>query len=211
MLTTHQNEIVRIPIHETFQMTIQGEGYWAGTPVDFIRLAGCPVRCPWCDTGYADGGKHTPRLLRSLPELIAELRSPRVVISGGEPFIQPQLNALIAALHGANKRVSIETSGAVWQAVPDTVWVTLSPKAHVSRYPVAEPFWTRANEIKVVIATGTELEFYQPWLAQLSETPVCLQPEWNERDRTLPLILDLLKQHPHYRLSVQLHKLIGVK
>lgn len=41
-----------IPVHETFQETIQGEGYWSGTPCDFIRLSGCPVGCWFCDTGY---------------------------------------------------------------------------------------------------------------------------------------------------------------
>lgn len=43
----------KVLIHETFQNTIQGEGYWTGALVDFIRFYGCPVGCPWCDTGYA--------------------------------------------------------------------------------------------------------------------------------------------------------------
>lgn len=203
--------MTNIPIHETFQATIQGEGYWAGTPVDFIRLAGCPVGCPWCDTGYADGGKGLPRLLRSHEDLIAELQSPRVVISGGEPAIHPGLGALIASLQAANKQVHLETSGAFWQAIPDEVWVTLSPKAHVSRYPVEPNVWNRANEFKLVIATGDEIDFYQNWLEQFPSTPVFLQPEWTVRDRTLPLVLDLLHRYPHYRLSLQLHKFIGVQ
>jgi organic radical activating enzyme len=71
---------IKLPIHETFQSTVQGEGYWTGSLVDFIRLSGCPVRCPWCDTGYADGGANLPRLERSIGELLAEIKSPRVVI-----------------------------------------------------------------------------------------------------------------------------------
>lgn len=202
---------LEIPVHETFQSTIQGEGYWAGTPVDFIRLAGCPVGCPWCDTGYADGGINLPRQVRSFQDLITELRSPRVVISGGEPFIYAQLPALINTIEATGRRVSIETSGSFWQEISDSVWVTLSPKHHVSpKYPVVPLMWKRASEIKLVIETGTELEFYAEYLELNPQIPVFLQPEWTQRHRTLPLVLDLLKQLPHYRLSVQLHKYLNV-
>jgi 7-carboxy-7-deazaguanine synthase len=198
-----------IPIHETFQQTIQGEGYWAGTPVDFIRLAGCPVGCPWCDTGYAEGGADLPRQARRLDELIAELQSPRVVISGGEPFIHRQLPELVEAVIASGRGVAIETSGAFWQDVSPVAWVTLSPKEHISpRYPVRPQMWQRANEVKIVISSGTELDFYRSHL--IPETPIFLQPEWIDRDRTLPLVLELLRQFPIYRLSLQLHKFIGV-
>ena len=199
-----------IPIHETFQQTIQGEGYWAGTPVDFIRLAGCPVGCPWCDTGYADGGTGLSREVRPFEALIAELKSPRVVISGGEPFIHRQLPALVDAVVDSGRAVSIETSGAFWQTLCDEAWITLSPKQHVSPdYPVKPELWQRANEVKIVIASGDELELYRPYLK--SGTPVFLQPEWENRDRTLPKALELLNHFPAYRLSLQLHKLIGVE
>jgi 7-carboxy-7-deazaguanine synthase len=199
-----------IPIHETFQQTIQGEGYWAGTPVDFIRLAGCPVGCPWCDTGYADGGADLPRQVRRLDELVAELRSPRVVISGGEPFIHAQLPDLVAAVIASGRGVAIETSGAFWQEVSPDAWITLSPKEQVSpRYPVKPQMWQRANEIKIVISTGAELDAYQQYF--IPGIPVFLQPEWVDRDRTLPLVLKLLQQFPAYRLSLQIHKFIGVE
>ncbi len=201
----------KIAIHETFQNTIQGEGYWAGTPVDFIRLAGCPVQCHYCDTGYANGGVGLPRTVRSFEELIAELRSPRVVISGGEPFIYPQLPDLILCLEATNHTVSIETSGSFWQPISSSVWVTLSPKEHLSpQYPVVPQMWERANEIKLVIETGLELKYYAEYLPQKPTIPVFLQPEWTQRDYTLPLVLDLLKQYPYYRLSLQLHKYLGV-
>ena len=91
-------EVLQVPIHETFQSTVQGEGFWIGTLVDFIRLSGCPVRCSWCDTGYSDGGLNAPREMKSFTELLKELRSPRVVISGGEPFIHKQLPQLVQEL-----------------------------------------------------------------------------------------------------------------
>jgi 7-carboxy-7-deazaguanine synthase len=204
-------KIRSIPVHETFQQTVQGEGYWAGAVVDFIRLAGCPVGCPWCDTGYGDGGRSLPRIERDFTDLLAELQSPRVVISGGEPFIHHNLPDLMAAIAATGRQVSVETSGSFWQPIPDGVWMTLSPKEHLNpRYPVQPQIWQRANEVKLVISSGEELRFYQEALGQLQNIPVFLQPEWEERDRTLPLTLELLRQYPQYRLSVQLHKYIQV-
>ncbi|WP_341734200.1 7-carboxy-7-deazaguanine synthase QueE [Microcoleus sp. EPA2] len=202
---------VKFPIHETFQSTVQGEGYWTGTLVDFIRLAGCPVRCPWCDTGYSNGGKGLPAVSQSIAQLLAQLQSKRVVITGGEPFIHRDLPELIQALLAADKQVSIETSGAYWLDVSPQAWITLSPKEHVSpKYPVQELFWSRANEIKLVVSTGKEVEFYHKHLALNVDIPVFLQPEWNSKDAAIPIILELLKQNPNYRLSLQTHKFIGV-
>jgi 7-carboxy-7-deazaguanine synthase len=197
-------------VQETFGPTVQGEGFWAGTVVDFIRLYGCPVRCPYCDTGYADGGASLPWSRRRFTELLAGLKSPRVVISGGEPFVHSQLPGLIDAIEGTGRQVSIETSGAFWQPISDQAWVTLSPKAHLNpRYPVQSKIWKRASEVKIVIENGSELGFYQTYLPK--HVPIALQPEWEARERTLPLTLELLKTYPNYRLSVQLHKYIHVQ
>ena len=82
---------------------------------------------------------------------------------------------------------------------------------HVSaKYPVKQQFWSRANEIKLVISTGLELDFYQEYLTSNSSIPVYLQPEWNQRSKAIPLILKLLQQNPSYRLSLQTHKFIDV-
>ncbi len=203
---------VKLPIHETFQSTVQGEGYWTGTLVDFIRLAGCPVRCPWCDTGYSNGGKGLPAVSQSIAQLLAQLQSPRVVITGGEPFIHPDLPELVEALLACDKQVSIETSGAYWQDVSPLAWITLSPKEHISpKYPVQELFWTRSNEIKLVVSTGEEVKFYRNYLPINVEIPVFLQPEWNSKELAIPIVLELLKQNPSYRLSLQTHKFIGVQ
>lgn len=201
-----------IPIHECFQETVQGEGYWTGTPVDFIRLAGCPIGCAWCDTGYAEGGRELPRSMRTIDELVAELKSNRVIISGGEPFIHKQLPNLIIAIKRTGKQVSIETSGAFWLDVPEDTWITLSPKEHVSKYPVHPRFWGRVDEIKIIISTGNELDFYKDHLSlKKSSCQIFLQPEWNQREMTISKILEILKSQPTYRLSLQTHKLIGVR
>ncbi len=149
--------------------------------------------------------------MRSLSHLLDELKSPRVVISGGEPFIHNRLSDLVRALLDIGKQVSIETSGAFWQDVAPEAWITLSPKQHVSaHYPVQAHFWIRANEIKLVISTGEELDYYSDYLTAIPDRQIFLQPEWNTRDRAIPIILELLQQNPNYRLSLQTHKYIGI-
>ena len=201
------------PIHETFQSTVQGEGALAGTLVDFIRLYGCPVGCWFCDTGYSktdDYGRDIPSTQYTLEQLLGELRSPRVVISGGEPMVHRHLPKLVKAIENSNRQVSIETSGSRWQPVSDTTWVTLSPKEHLNAtFPVIPELWQRANEIKLIISDGKELDIYRDPLETVNGK-VFLQPEWTDYQYTLPLTLDLLRRYPQYRLSVQLHKLIGV-
>jgi organic radical activating enzyme len=199
------------PIHETFQQSIQGEGFWSGTPCDFIRLYGCPVGCWFCDTGYSskETGKPPTKTFKTIEDLIGELRSEHIVISGGEPFIHKELPELVEALNGADKFVAIETSGSFFQPVNDA-WITLSPKEHLNnRYPVLNELWGMANEIKIVISKGDEVDFYRSKLEDLN-IPIYLQPEWNYKKGTLPLTLELVKEHG-YRLSLQTHKIIGVQ
>jgi Organic radical activating enzymes len=120
-----------------------------------------------------NGGKDLPSVARSIAQLLAELQSPRVVITGGEPFIHGDLPELVEALLAADKQVSIETSGAYWLDVSPLAWITLSPKEHVNpKYRVQELFWTRANEIKLVVSTGEELEFYHNFLEKNVNIPV---------------------------------------
>ena len=202
----------KIPVQETFQETIQGEGYWVGASVDFIRLHGCPVGCPWCDQEYGNGGSHLPRSSMSIEKLLSQLCSPRVVISGGEPFIHKNLPLLVQAILDNEKEVSIETSGAFYQPVSNLCWITLSPKEHLNpNYKVCDRLLPMVNEIKIVIEDGTELEYYRDNLFKKSSCHrIYLQPEWTQRERTIPLTLNLLKEFPTARLSLQTHKYIGV-
>ena len=115
-------------------------------------------------------------------------------------------------IEDTGRQVSIETSGCYWQEISPHTWITLSPKQHISpKYPVVKQMWMRASEIKLVIETGKELEFYSKILWENNNTQVFLQPEWQSRNFSLPLVLELLQKYPSYRLSLQLHKYLGIQ
>jgi 7-carboxy-7-deazaguanine synthase len=200
-------------IHETFQQTVQGEGFHSGLMVDFIRLGGCTVGCLWCDTGYADGAVPEGLVRRPIDSLIAELKSDHCVISGGEPFQQARLPDLVDAIEASGRSVHIETSGVRWQEVSDSAWITLSPKEHVAGHVVDDRFWARANEIKIVVSSIEDFEFYQSrgYLAK-KLCPIFLQPQWTDLEKSIEVILEILAMSDlNMRLSLQSHKLIGVR
>ncbi len=109
--------------------SLQGEGFLAGTPSVFVRLAGCPLRCQWCDTKYAwskEAGRE-----QSIDEVIREVRDwpcNFVVITGGEPMINSELPELVQQLKATGKHITIETAGIAY--IPDMPCdlMSISPK-----------------------------------------------------------------------------------
>ena len=109
--------------------SLQGEGFLAGVPSVFIRVAGCPLRCKWCDTKYAWDGAAGEEL--TLDEIVAAVDSHPsrfVVITGGEPMVEPQLPALAQKLKDSGRHITIETAGIAF--VPDLPCdlMSISPK-----------------------------------------------------------------------------------
>jgi len=124
----HSNPIA-LSVHSIFK-TIQGEGPYAGSPAVFIRLAGCNLQCPGCDTDYTEGRETF--LVRNIIERVFELSGTRkglVIITGGEPFRQ-NLEVLINLLLLATYQVQIETNGTLAPGfhLPSAVDVVCSPK-----------------------------------------------------------------------------------
>ena len=205
---------MKIKIQETFQDTIQGEGFRAGTPADFIRLYGCPVGCFFCDTGYAfpDGDyykKKLPKKSMEIEEIVSELKSPLAVITGGEPFIHKSLPKLCEAILETGRMVSIETSGSSWKPIPDDVFVTLSPHEHISpKYPVLDIFWKRANEFKLVVYDKSEFEYYKNKLKEYKGLKY-FSPEHESSDSN-QFAMELLMANKDFKLSLQTHKFVGL-
>lgn len=205
-----------IPVQELLFQTIQGEGFYTGSVCDFIRLYGCPVGCYFCDTGYAEGTKPPSFTTINFDEL--NLESNHIVISGGEPMIHKNLPALCRFLLKKRKFVSIETSGAFWQPVPDDVWITLSPKEHLNKkMKVAPQLWRRADELKFVYSRNdNSISYYQDKYGHRLRKKLLkyIQPDWGynniSRKENVMATIEILKEFPEFKLSLQTHKLIGI-
>jgi organic radical activating enzyme len=182
--------------------SVQGEGTWTGTPAVFVRLAGCNLSCSFCDTDYA------LRFFASVEEVVARVRAeggdcPMVILTGGEPLAQTETPALIDALRADGRRVHIESNGTMPTELPDDVWLTVSPKERLTPAMAG-----RANEAKLIVDGRVPTE----WIGDFPcATPLFLQPEGN-KPSNVALAVEAAKRDPRrLRLSLQTHKLIGVR
>jgi organic radical activating enzyme len=213
-----------LSVVETFH-SLQGEGAHAGRSAFFIRLAGCSVGCPWCDTKHSWPAQSHPQ--RPLAELVAEVRLAAaagagfVVITGGEP-LEHDLGPLCAALAAAGLPLHLETSGV--NALSGRFdWITLSPKAH--RPPTAE-LVARCDELKVVVHGPADLDFALAMAAQSSLRPMAAPDPGLQGQSPGPLLLvqpgcdcpegqqlavAFVQARPDWRLSLQTHKWLGVR
>jgi 7-carboxy-7-deazaguanine synthase len=198
--------ITALPVMEHFY-TLQGEGVHQGKAAYFIRLAGCDVGCVWCDVKDSwDSTRHPLLEIDFLVEQVKQAGSPIAVITGGEPLLH-DLQELTRQLQDAGLKTHMETSGSSslsgsWD------WITLSPKKF--KPPIPEVV-IKANELKVVVFNKSDFEWAEKWAAQVS--PGCklyLQPEWDKAALVTPMIIDYIKAHPQWQLSLQIHKYINV-
>ncbi|OSP51029.1 7-carboxy-7-deazaguanine synthase QueE [Aeromonas hydrophila] len=219
------------PINEIFQ-TIQGEGVFTGLPAIFVRLQGCPVGCPWCDTRHtwvvdparevgvqavldcsneSDGWSKmsTAQILASFQQLGYQAR--HVVITGGEPCLY-DLQDLSAALIEAGYQVQIETSGTSEIQTHEQTWVTVSPKINMKGgLPVLVSALERANEIKHPVATERHVEELDALLATASlreNVVIALQPI-SQKPRATQLAMATCIAR-NWRLSIQTHKYLDI-
>lgn len=122
-------------INELFY-SLQGEGQFAGVPSVFIRVAGCPLRCRWCDTKYAlhdnAGNDYTIARIR---ELVEPYPTRHVVITGGEPMVHPQILKLTEAFAREDTHLTIETSGIRHVGGLNCDLMSISPKLRNSNPP----------------------------------------------------------------------------
>jgi len=115
-------------VNEIFY-SLQGEGFLAGVPSVFVRLAGCPLRCRWCDTKYAweeDAGRDCT--IVEIVETVCKHDCPFVVITGGEPMMDFQVRQLVKEFKALDKHITIETAGIAY--IPDIPCdvMSISPK-----------------------------------------------------------------------------------
>jgi 7-carboxy-7-deazaguanine synthase len=201
--------------------TLQGEGTHTGRPAVFCRFAGCNLWtgreedrasaiCSFCDTDFfgvgPDGGKF--RFADDLADAV-EARWPSVngqgkrfvVCTGGEPLLQLD-EAAIAALHARGFEVAIETNGTL-EPPPDVDWICVSPKAG------SETILRRGDELKLVypqLGAGPERfkgDRFDHFYLQPMDGP--------DLARNTELALEYCLAHPQWKLSLQTHKVIGIR
>ena len=199
--------LVTYPVMEHFY-TIQGEGAYTGYPAYFIRLGGCDVQCFWCDVKDSwDESKHPKITVDELAKEVLASEAKIVVITGGEPTIH-NLEALTKVLHSISVRTHIETSGSSL-LTGEFDWVTLSPKKFKAPLESIYPF---VDELKVVVLRKNDFEYGESHAVKCVETArFLLQPEWDNQDDSLPMIIDYVKRYPKWSISLQTHKFMGVR
>lgn len=187
--------------------TLQGEGLYTGVAAYFIRLGGCDVGCVWCDVKESwDASVHPVMTNVEIAQVASAHEGRLAVITGGEPAMH-NLAPLCDELHNAGFRIHIETSGA-HPLSGDIDFVTLSPKKF--KAPLDECL-RRANELKVVVFNKSDFEWAEQHAAKVGpDCKLYLQPEWGKRDVVSPMIIDYIKLHPKWQLSLQTHKYLNI-
>jgi len=187
--------------------TLQGEGMYSGQAAYFIRLGGCDVGCVWCDVKDSwDASKHPVMTVEEITTIASANPGRIAVITGGEPAMHNLVN-ICQSLHDAGFRVHIETSGA-HPLSGKLDWITLSPKKF--KAPLEENM-ELADELKIVVYNKSDFAWAEEHAAKVGKKcKLYLQPEWSRIDTMTPLIIDYIKQHPQWQLSLQTHKYINI-
>ena len=204
-------------IHEIYE-SVQGESTFAGRPCTFIRLAGCPLSCHYCDTPQAiptDSGSDCS--IKAIVEKVRAFGHSLVLVTGGEPLAQRNVIALLNSLLKEPVTVQLETAGAHdLSRVPDGVSIIMDIKTPASG-EVARNRWENishlktGDEIKFVINDREDYEWVKTVIRERSlaelKIPLLLSPAW----KMLPpaeLVAWMLKDRLPARLQIQQHKYI---
>jgi len=157
--------------------TVQGEGPFTGYPAVFLRLAGCNLgakdSCPWCDSYFALAASTVMTIESVLRAARSKWRGrqgePLLVLTGGEPLLQPAAPGLILALLVDGWQVQIETNGYFWPAelappVPSGLTVVVSPKVNIRQVypPLPAPLWLHASALKILVDSDPASPYHLP-------------------------------------------------
>jgi len=189
------------PINEIFT-SIQGEGFWTGLPVTFIRFAGCNLSCSFCDTDFSIREKLAPE---EIADRVSGFSARTLIFTGGEPLIHP-LADLVKILKIEGFKIHVETNGSI--AIPDRLfdWVTVSPKTN-------NPLVRKCDEVKILIKSGEIPQDRGISADHYFISP--LNPGLNEKslihEENLKYCIEYVLKNPKWRLNVQLHKYLGIK
>lgn len=191
---------MKYKVNEIFY-SLQGEGFWTGTPMVFVRFSGCNLKCPWCDTSHEDGEEMTADEIADAVNRINTGGTTRICLTGGEPLLQVDA-PLLDALHARNYLIHVETNGTLPR--PEMLdWVTMSPKG--------KTVLTNPDEIKVIYEGGApDLSKWEGLCKHLFLQP-CDTGDPAKNSEILAQAIHYVKQNPAWRLSLQTHKLLNIR
>ena len=191
-------------VNEIFY-SLQGEGYFVGTPAVFVRFSGCNLRCPFCDTQHA---KHTEMTISEIVAEIDRYPAETVILTGGEPSLVVD-KEMVEAIKAGHRFVAIETNGT--HQLPDNIdWITLSPKFDVEGQEGAKVVIPLCDELKVVYR-GQDLSQYDGIATNLRFLqPIDTGNDAMNRSICAATVRACL-ENPKWRLSLQIHKLLNIK
>ena len=181
--------------------SVQGEGMLTGTPSAFVRTSGCNLRCTWCDTPYASWSPEGVEM--SVAEVLADVRRhpcTHVVVTGGEPMIQPAIVELTNALHDSGLHITIETAGTAWAPVacdlmsispklanstPGGGWAAQHDRLRIQLEVLLELMGRYPYQLKFVIAEPGDLDEVRALIGTLGadRSRVILMPEGTDCNR----------------------------
>ncbi len=195
-----------LPLMEHFY-TVQGEGANAGKAAYFIRLGGCDVGCVWCDVKESwEASAHPLVSVAEMTDLVKASGAEAVVVTGGEPLMY-NLDKLASSLKSEGLEVWLETSGA-YPVSGNWDWIVFSPK----KFKAPDPdIFQKAHELKVVVYNKSDFDWAEKFADSVN--PSCklyMQPEWSREKEMSQLIVDYVKKHPRWRISLQTHKYLNI-
>ncbi|MBL0726005.1 MAG: 7-carboxy-7-deazaguanine synthase QueE [Alphaproteobacteria bacterium] len=199
--------------------TIQGEGVLSGCPAVFIRLQGCNLQCSFCDTSFDNGVRVQINHIVSNVTSISNSRTKLVVITGGEPFLQP-IEHLCKYLIKAGFTVQIETNGTIWRTLPKKVRIVCSPKfdTHGNITTLHSSLLKKLSCLKFLLSDSNPLYSKIPIALELQAKkigiPIYVQPLdegdmlKNKNNTKLTTEIALEKG---YNISLQIHKILDIE
>ncbi|MCX8473821.1 MAG: 7-carboxy-7-deazaguanine synthase QueE [Sediminibacterium sp.] len=198
---------VKLPVLEHFY-SLQGEGANQGKPCYFIRLSGCNVGCFWCDVKESWDVAENQWI--SLKELLPDIKNSsctNIIITGGEPSLY-DLTAWTNCLKQHDYKIFLETA-ATEPIKGNFDWVCISPKKFK---PALNENLLLADELKIIIRHKSDLLWAEGFKKFIKpDTALFLQPEWENAAKITPEIIDYIKTHPEWRLSLQVHKYLNIR
>jgi len=201
----------RYLVKEMFGPTLQGEGAHAGRPCVFLRFAACNLECTWCDTDFKPEGA----VRMTADEIAARLGeldtngSRMVVVTGGEPTLQWDA-AVEHAIHAVGFRIHMESNGTRPLGAP-VDWLTVSPKPQFHTGSIALANELPVIELKVVIDDTVDEAALDRYAERYRCEHYFAQPCMDERyQHHLARTMALVHARPRWRMSLQLHKILGV-